>query len=77
MSDLIDRREKEQKGKCPYEVYRLTLTHYIDADGTKIQIEEPLVVAMAYDRRYGNVPIILNRMIDMMRGEMLRRATND
>ena len=57
------------------EVYRLMLEHFIDDDGERIRLEEPLVVQMAYDRRYMPSAICLNSMIDKMRDEVLNRAT--
>ena len=54
------------------EVYRLTLSHYMERNGERIELEEPFVVNMVYDRRYGNVAVCLNMMIDKMRHELVR-----
>ena len=55
-----------------YETYQLTLQHYIVCDEECIKLEEPLVVKMIV-RNDIPTPICLNRMIDMMRDEMLKR----
>lgn len=58
------------------EVYRLTLEHLvIDNDGKRSRLEEPLVVQMIYDRRYTPSAVCLNSMIERMRDEVLKRAT--
>ena len=56
------------------EIYRLTLTHYMAAGDEHISLEDPLVVQMVFDRSYYAVPVCINRMIDMMREEILKRA---
>ena len=56
------------------EIYRLTLSHYIDSEEDRIRIEEPLVVQMIVDRSMTPIPICLNHMMDMMRDELLKRA---
>ena len=60
----------------PYEIYKLTLEHYINCEEKRINIEEPIVVQMAFDRHYVPSPVCLNRMLDMMRDEMLKRGQN-
>lgn len=59
------------------EVYRLTLDHFIDNNGDKLRLEDPLVVQCIYDRRYTYTPpaVCLNSMIERMRDEVLKRAT--
>lgn len=57
------------------EVYRLMLEHFIDDDGKRTRLEEPLVVQMACDRRYLPVPICINNMLEMMHDEIMRRVT--
>lgn len=57
------------------EVYRLMLEHFIDDDGERTRLEKPLVVQMIYDRRYTPPAICLNHMLDKMRDEVMRRAT--
>ena len=64
----------EEKTKMVTEVYRLTLTHYIDDGENRHRLEEPLVVQMIYDRRFMPQPICLNGMLDMMKDEVMRRA---
>lgn len=59
------------------EVYRLTLDHFIDINGERTRLEEPLVVQMIYDRSYTPQAICLNNMIDMMRDEILRQARKE
>ena len=55
-----------------YETYQLTLQHYIVCDEEYIKLEEPLVVKMIVSNDIPT-PVCLNRMIDMMRDEMLKR----
>ena len=64
----------EENEKFPAEVYRLTLDHYFDDGESHQRLEEPLVVQMIWDRRFVPQAICLNRMIDMMRSEVLKRA---
>lgn len=64
----------EEKTKIPTEVYRLSLEHFIDDGDNRHRLEEPLVVQMVYDRRFTPQPICLNRMLDTMRDEVMRRA---
>lgn len=59
-----------------YETYRLTLEHYIGYGEDKHQLDEPLVVQMVVDRQYAPTAICLNRMLDMMREELLRRESD-
>ena len=59
------------------EIYRLTLSHYIESEEERIRIDEPLVVQMIVDRQYTPTPVCLNHMLDMMRNEVLRRAGED
>ena len=56
------------------EVYRLRLDHYMDVEGCREKLEDPLVIQMIFDRRYMPLPVCLNRMIDMMKDELLQRA---
>ena len=62
---------KEVEVLKPYEVYRLTLEHYVDGE-TPIRIEEPIVVKMAVDRQYMPSAVCINQMLDMMREYVLR-----
>ena len=57
-----------------YEIYALRLDHYIEDQGDRHPLDEPLVVKMVYDRRYIPLPICINNMIDKMRDEMLKRV---
>lgn len=59
------------------EIYRLTLSHYIENEEERIRIDEPLVVQMIIDRQYTPTPVCLNQMLDRMRDEVLRRAGED
>ena len=69
-----DARKDEQRAN---EIYRLTLSHYIESEDDRISIGEPLVVQMIVDRSMAPTPICLNHMMDMMRDEVLRRAVAD
>lgn len=57
-----------------YEIYELRLDHYINDQGDRHPLDEPLVVRMVYDRRYVPSPICINSMIDKMRDEILTRV---
>ena len=63
-----------QKGKQMHEIYRLRLDHYMAYDEDRYQIEEPLVVQIAFDRRFDQTPYCLNRLLDLMRSEVLKRT---
>ena len=53
------------------EIYRLTLEHYFDDGESRHRIDEPIVVQMVHMTEIP-VPVCLNRMLDMMREELLR-----
>ena len=55
------------------EIYCLTLEHYIDDGENRCKIDEPIVVQMVHVTNIP-VPICLNRMLDIMREELLRRG---
>lgn len=57
------------------EVYRLTLDHFINNNGERTRLEAPLVVEMICGSSYTPQAICLNSMIDRMRAEILKRAT--
>ncbi len=59
------------------EIYCLTLEHFICYDKDRHRLEEPLVVQMIADRQYAPTAICLNRMLDIMREELLRRSAKD
>ena len=61
------------KQMIPTETYRLTLEHYICHGGECHRLDEPLVVQMVID---GHVPspVYINRMLDMMRNEVLQMS---
>ena len=54
------------------EIYRLTLEHYIDNGKDRHRIDEPIVVQMVHTTEVP-VPVCLNRMLDMMKEELLKR----
>lgn len=56
------------------EVYRLTLDHFIDNNGDKLRLDDPLVVQCIYDRSYAPPVICLNSMIERMCHEILKLA---
>lgn len=58
------------------EVYALRLDHYvIDKKMNRYRLEEPMVVQMTLDRRTGiTTPYCLNRMLDMMKDEVMKRV---
>lgn len=53
------------------EIYRLTLEHYIDDGENRYRIDKPIVVQMIHVTEIP-VPVCLNRMLAMMREELLR-----
>lgn len=53
------------------EVYCLRLDHYIEAEGERCRLEEPLVVQMI---AVAPEPVCLNRMMDVLKSEILKRA---
>lgn len=57
------------------EVYRLTLDHFINSDGERIRLEEPFVVQMICGSSYTLQATCLNSMLERIRDEILRRAT--
>lgn len=56
-----------------YEAYRLTLSHYMvdKNDGTRTELELPIVIEQMFDRTFGGSPIILSRMLDEMKRVVL------
>ena len=54
-----------------HEMYRLTLEHYIDDGEKRHRIDEPIVVQMIHMTEVP-VPVCINRMLDMMRKELLK-----
>jgi hypothetical protein len=61
-----------------YETYALRLDHYmVTESGERCMLEEPLVVKMVIDKTAMPAPVCLNRMLDMMRNEVLKRAGDD
>ena len=65
---------KENEKLASVEVYRLTLEHYINANGQHVEMDEPLVVQMVVDRQFAPTSICLNSMLDKMRVEVLKRV---
>lgn len=53
------------------EMYRLILDHYIETEGERCRLEDPLVVQMI---AVAPEPVCLNRMMDMLKAEILKRA---
>lgn len=63
-----------------YEEYRLVLRHTMmdKEDGSEHDIEPPLIIRMVYDRRMGlPATYCVNRMLQQMEDEMLRRMSNN
>lgn len=56
------------------EVYRLRLDHYMVAGEERLRLDEPMVVQMIIDRSVVSIPVCLNRMMDEMKAEVLKRA---
>ena len=57
------------------EIYRLKLEHFLSIGEEKIKIEEPLVVQMIYDQSNYPVPVCINRMLEMMEDEVMKRIS--
>lgn len=72
MEDL--RLELSGGGEPMNEIYRLRLDHYFDDGEKRHQIEEPLIIQMIYNGMSMPIPVCLNRMLDQMREEVLKRA---
>lgn len=58
------------------EFYRLTLEHFVSYDKGMSMISEPLVVQMVIDHKYNPypTPVCINRMLDMMKDEVMKRV---
>lgn len=69
------RRRMRMDKAIPVEVYSLTLTHYIQDDNGRHNIEEPLVMRTYVDRSNMIFPICVNeiveKMMQMMRDKLL------
>lgn len=60
------------------EVYKITLTHYIqDEEGEKCELEEPIVCQHIWDRTFCGHEIILNKMFDSMKAYVLERDKHE
>lgn len=60
------------------EVYKITLTHYIqDEKGEKFEIEEPIICQHIVERTFCGHGIILNQMLDRVKAYVLERARNE
>ena len=70
-TDIVRKRKGEPMLN---EVYRLRRDHYMQDAEADHPLEEPLVVQVIYDRRYGNPSICLNEMLNRMKDEVLRRT---
>jgi hypothetical protein len=65
--------------KIAYEEYSLIFTHsYVDEDGERTMLDEPVKVVYAYPSggqgMIPPVPVCLNEMLDNMRGYILRKV---
>lgn len=58
------------------EVYKLVLTHDMIDEETfeKTKLDEPLCIEHVFDRQYGGIPILLNRMFDELKAYALEYA---
>ena len=57
------------------EVYQITVTHYMqDDEGKRIKLGEPIICNAIYERRFGNVSVLLNQMLDEVKNYVMRRA---
>lgn len=60
-----------------FEGYRLTLEHFIQFEGERHAIEEPLVVQSFFDRSFGgSASYCLNDMLQRMEEAVLCRSLN-
>ena len=57
-----------------YETYRLRLDHYLDINGNRIEIGEPIVVSAIYNKNLFPRSVCLNEMFERMQHEMLMRV---
>ena len=62
-----------------FECYELVLKHYVvnKESGERFQLEEPIAVTQAFDRRYGGSPIIIQGMFDEMKHYVLARMDGE
>ena len=57
------------------EISRLKLEHFLSIGEERIKIEEPLVVQMIYDQSNYPVPVCINRMLEMIEDEVMKRIS--
>ena len=63
--------------KIPYERYCIVLTHeYVDSEGEKHSLEEPLAVEYLALDRYRSV-LLINEMMDKLKYALLERFQNN
>ena len=60
-----------------FESFRLTFEHFMDINGEKIRLEEPLIVQNYFDRRLSVKPYILNEVLDRMKEEIYNRVLRE
>ena len=60
-----------------FEGFRLTFEHFMDINGEKIRLEEPLIVQNYFDRRLFVEPYILNEVFERMREEIYKRVLHE
>ena len=58
------------------EQYTLILKHeMVDEVFGKVQLEEPLILSHAFDRRFCGSSVVLNEMIDHFKHEVLKKVS--
>lgn len=60
-----------------FEGFRLTFEHFMDINGEKIRLEEPLIVQNYFDRRLSVKPYILNEVLDRIKEEIYNRVLHE
>ena len=56
------------------EKYTLILRHEAVHGQDRVQLDPPLCLTYSFDRLFGGTPILLNRMMDEFKDELIRRT---
>lgn len=59
-----------------FEQYTVILKHEIVYGTEKIEVEQPLILTQAFDRRYIGAPILIDKLMDDFKKEILRRMSD-
>lgn len=59
------------------ERYTLILKHEAIYGEDSVQLDQPLVIRYFIDRRFADMPVLLNRMMDQMKDALIRKASEN